>query len=98
MELTHVILGPVITEKAELLKTNRVYALKVAPDATKVDVKNALRAFYDVNATSVRVMRAPRKVRMAGVKEIEKRHPCKKVMVTLAKDSKALDLAQFKTA
>lgn len=96
MELTRVILGPVVTEKSEILKLERTYALKVAPAATKVDVKNALRTFFGVEAASVRVMRVGGKSREVGVRTITKRKPFKKVFVTLTKDSKNLDLAKFK--
>ena len=98
MDLTRVIIGPVVTEKAERLKMNRTYTLKISHDATKVDVKNALRKFFDVEVASVRVHRTRAKTRMAGVREIVKRKPAKKVMVTLAPKSKALDIAQFKAS
>lgn len=97
MELTRVILGPLVTEKSEILKAmDKTYALKVAPAATKVDVKNALRTYFGVDVSSVRVLRVGTKVRAVGVRSITKRKPYKKVFVTLTKDSKNLDLAQFK--
>lgn len=95
MELSQVIIGPIVTEKSERMKAadKRVVTLQVAPKATKIDVKNALRKFYDVDATDVRVMRVPRKTRRIGRnQEMEKRHHYKKVMVTLHAKSKALDL------
>jgi large subunit ribosomal protein L23 len=98
MELTRVILGPVVTEKSELLKQERTYAIKVSPAATKVDVKNALRKHFDVEVSSVRVLRVGSKTRSIGPRSITKRKPFKKVFVTLSKGSKGLDLAQFKTA
>ncbi len=76
---------------------NRSYTLKVSPAATKIDVQNALKKFYDVEVTSVRVMRVGGKSRQVGpYKTFTKRHPYKKMIVTLAEKSKALDLAQFK--
>lgn len=97
MELSRVIVGPVVTEKAERIKADRSYTLKVAPSATKVDVQNALKKFFDVEVTSVRVMRVGSKTRAVGpYKTFTKRHPFKKVIVTLAAKSKGLDLAQFK--
>lgn len=97
MDLSSIIVGPVVTEKSERLKAERSYTLKVLPSATKVDVLNALKRFYDVEATSVRVMRVGGKSRNVGpYKTFTKRHPYKKVIVTLTPKSKALDLAQFK--
>ena len=99
MDLSRVIIGPVNTEKSERLKAGQeshVYTLGVAPDATKVEVRNALKNFYGVEVTKVRVMRVRPKVRELGAgKSMEKRHAGKKVMVTLAKKSKTLDLAAF---
>lgn len=99
MELSRVIIGPVVTEKAERLKgVNRTYTIRVAPNATKVDVMNALKKYYDIEATSVRVMRTPPKKRTVGRgKVITKRPPTKKMMVTIAPKSKPLDIANFKS-
>ena len=99
MDLTRVILGPVVTEKAERIKAlQHTYVLKVSPQATKVDLKNALKKHFDVEVSSVRVHRTRSKKRMAGTMEIVKRKPAKKMMVTLKEGSKPLDLAQFKTS
>jgi hypothetical protein len=39
MHLSSIIIGPVITEKAEAQKLKNVYTIKVHPHATKIDVK-----------------------------------------------------------
>ena len=99
MDLSRVILGSVITEKAERLKVGRSYTLMVHPDATKIDVMNALRTFFNVEPTSVRVMLTRGKSRMiGGGRSFTKRHPGKKAVVTLNEKSKGLDLAQFKVS
>ncbi|MBM3227349.1 50S ribosomal protein L23 [Candidatus Peribacteria bacterium] len=97
MELSRVILGSIVTEKAERLKAaGKTYTLKVAHGATKVDVRKALKEFYDTDVTNVRVLRTRPKTRVIGQgKVMEKRHAMKKVMVTLAAGSKPLDLAAF---
>ncbi len=101
MNLAHVIIGPVVTEKAERLKAQEgknVYTLWVAPTATKIDIKKALLRHYDVTAASVRVTKTQPKTRLLGAGVVmEKRHPGRKVMVTLAKNSKALDLTSFRS-
>ena len=100
MDLSRIILGPIMTEKAEGLKastTHRTYTLRVAAHANKVDIKTALKKFYDVDISSVRVMNARPKTRAVGKGHMEKRHRMKKMLVTLTKDSKTLDLATFKT-
>lgn len=99
MDLSRIILGQVVTEKAERLKADDVhhtYTLRVAPVATKVDIQKALEKFFDVQVESVRVLKSPAKSRMiSGYSSMEKRHAFKKAMVTLAKKSKALDLSTF---
>ena len=106
MDLSRVIIGPVVTEKAERLKAGvsaskaktakHVYTLHVAPWATKIDVKNSLKIFYDVDVAAVRVIKTQSKRRDLGAgKMMEKRHAFKKAMVTLGKKSKALDISAF---
>lgn len=101
MDLTSIILGPIVTEKSERLKAGErhVYTLRIAPSATKIDVKNALKKFYDLDVTSVRIMRVGAKTRMLskGV-AMEKRKAYKKALVTAARKSKSLDLASLRTS
>ncbi len=98
MDLSRVIVGPVETEKSERMKaSDRTYTIKVAPNATKIDVKSALKKYYDIDATSVRVMRTTSKTRTVGRgKVITKRKLYKKAMVTISQKSKPLDVANFK--
>jgi large subunit ribosomal protein L23 len=99
MELSKVILGPVVTEKAERLKAQNTYTIRVSGQATKIDVKNALRKYYDVEVASVRVLNTVPKTRVIGPgKVMEKRHRQKHMIVRLEKKSKNLDLAAFKTS
>ena len=98
MDLTAVILGPITTEKSERLKAERTYMVRVHPKATKIDVKAALKKYWDCEVTSVRVQRVRPKMRVVGRGNIlEKRHPYKRAIVTLHTDSKPLDLAAFRT-
>ncbi len=98
MDLSRVIVGPVETEKSERMKaSDRTYTIRVAPNATKIDIKSALRKYYDVDALSVRVLRTTTKTRTVGRgKTIRKRKPFKKAMVTISEKSKTLDIANFK--
>ncbi len=100
MQLTSVIVGPVVTEKAEIGKaTARTYTLHVRPEATKIDLKNALQKLYGVETASIRVMRVIAKSRAVGAgKVVTKRKRAKKMIVTLTPKSPTLDLTQVKTA
>ncbi|TSC58726.1 MAG: 50S ribosomal protein L23 [Candidatus Peregrinibacteria bacterium Greene0416_19] len=100
MDLTHVILGPIITEKAERLKAagpRHTYTMRISPRATKVDVRNALKRFYSAEVDSVRVMWVEPKFRTLGAGSMEKRHAFKKALVTLKAKSKVLDLSSFES-
>ncbi len=97
MHLSTIILGTVVTEKAEAAKKRHVYTLQVRLNATKIDAEHALVRYFDVQVDSIRVLRTNPKVRLVGQgKSIEKRHRSKRMMVTLKKDSKPLDLSQFR--
>ena len=101
MDLTRVILGPIVTEKSERLKIGdkRMYTFRVANGATKIDVKKALHQFYDFEAVSVRMIRVHSKERAFGKGAMmEKRQSFKKAVVTASPKSKPLDLAHFKTS
>ncbi|MBI2636387.1 50S ribosomal protein L23 [Candidatus Peregrinibacteria bacterium] len=98
MNLSCVIIAPIVTEKAERLKASdvRTYTLRVDPRATKVDVINSLKMFYGVDVSAVRIIKTQAKKRDLGAgKTMEKRHACKKAMVTLKPKSKALDISDF---
>ncbi len=98
MDLTRVILGEVVTEKAERLKGGKTHTLRVHGDATKVDIKGALRRYFGVDPVSVRIMHVRPKHRLVGRgRAIEKRHASKRALVTLAPKSKSLDLTNFQT-
>ena len=99
MHLSTVIIGPVVTEKAERLKATGTYVIRVKPEATKIDVKGALRKYYDVDVESIRVLRTVPKSRIVGQGTImEKRHRQKRMIVRLSKKSKPLDLSNFQAA
>ncbi len=99
MDLSRVIIGSIVTEKAERLKAGErhTYTLQVANGATKVDVKKALKEFFDVEPTSVRIVYTQPKTRSLGAGFMEKRHRGKKALITLPAESKPLDLSTFKT-
>lgn len=96
MNLTQVITGEVVTEKAERLKGNKVHTLKIHPKATKVDVSNALRRHWGVEPAKVRIIKVPAKSRLiARGRTVQKRDPVKRALVTLGPKSKVFDISNF---
>lgn len=99
MDLTRVIVGQIVTEKTERLKGERAYTVQVAPDANKIQIADALRTHFGVEPVSVRIMLVRPKTRPVGPYKIfTKRHRSKKAVVTLSKDSKPLDITNFKAS
>lgn len=50
------ILGPVVSEKAAHLSEQNVLTFKVAKQANKIEVRNAVREIYGVNPTRVNIV------------------------------------------
>lgn len=60
------ILEPIVTEKASLLGSHGQYTFRVAPEATKQDVRNAVASQYGVHVAGVTMITVPSKVRRRG--------------------------------
>ncbi|SLN40172.1 50S ribosomal protein L23 [Oceanibacterium hippocampi] len=86
-----VILGPVITEKATLGSEHSQVTFRVALDASKPQIKNAVEKLFDVKVTGVNTLRVKGKTkRFRG--HPGRRSDWKKAMVTLA-DGQNIDVA-----
>ncbi len=56
-----VILRPRITEKANGVSEKNVHTFEVAPSATKLQIKNAVKAFYGLEAVKIAIVKNPSK-------------------------------------
>ena len=75
------IIRPVITEKASNQQAKGQYTFVVKKDATKVDVKHAIKALYGVDVETVRTSILPSKTRLiARGRELKKRPVTKKAI------------------
>jgi large subunit ribosomal protein L23 len=82
-KLYDVILSPVITEKATMLSENNKVVFKVARDATKPQIKEAVEKLFDVKVEAVNTLVRKGKVkRFRGT--IGRQSDVKKAIVTLA--------------
>lgn len=96
MNTAYTILGPVVTEKAMMLAEHGKYVLFIHSDASKEDVKRAVKEFYGAEVTGVQIIKMPSKMRMRGRMGPQiKRKPRKKAIITL-KDGASLDLLKVK--
>ncbi|MDW8106817.1 MAG: 50S ribosomal protein L23 [Armatimonadota bacterium] len=81
---TQVIIRPVITQKSTMLRmAHNQYAFEVADDATKIDIKNALKQLYNVDAIKVRTMWVKPKPKRFGLRSRGHTKAWKKAIVTL---------------
>ena len=87
IEHDRVLIAPVLSEKANIMRDDGKYVFKVDPRATKLQIKEAVRKLYNVNPVSCTVMNVggkPKKQRYrAGYTS-----SWKKAIVRLSKDEK----------
>ncbi len=81
-----IIIAPVITEKSMTNRTNNVYTFKVAKDATKTEIKEAIEAAFKVSVKNVNTLNTKSKRRRVG-RYSGRTKTYKKAIVTLAEGS-----------
>jgi len=87
-----VVLSPHITEKSTMLSENNAVVFKVAPKATKPEIKAAVEALFGVTVTGVNTIVTKGKTkRWKG--QPYRRSDVKKAIVTLA-DGQSIDVTE----
>ncbi len=82
--LYKVLLGPHISEKATLLaELNNQVVFRVAPDANKPEIKEAVESLFDVKVESVQVVNIKGKTKRTA-RGLGKRNDVRKAYVRLA--------------
>jgi len=84
--LMTVIRGPHVSEKSHLAAENNQIVLKVRPDATKSEIRQAVELLFEVEVTDVNVIKYHGKVKRFG-RSSGRRAAWKKAYVTLAEGS-----------
>ena len=88
---TDIIIAPVITEKSQTLASNgKTYVFKVAKDANKIQIKNAVEALFGVKVKSVNTLNTKAKDKRVG-RYTGKTKTYKKAIVTLV-DGQAIEM------
>ena len=82
MHLYEVLRHPSITEKNTALQAQGKYAFKVASEANKHQIKQAVEKAFNVKVTAVNVMKVPGKMRRIGRRQVLT-SSWKKAVVTL---------------
>ena len=94
MDLSSVIIRPVVTEKTAHLQDAKVkkYTMIVSSHATKTTVQRAFEKAYDTKVTSVRIMNTATKTRFNAKRQaVQKRSMKKKAIITLKSGQKPID-------
>lgn len=77
-----VVIKPVVSEKSVSLMENGKYTFKVAKDANKIEIRQAIEAIFKVDVVNVATMNVKGKKKRMGRSE-GKRPDWKKAIVTL---------------
>lgn len=91
MNLQEVITRLIVTEKSSEDQANKKYTFAINRNATKIDVKNAIKEIYGAEVATVRTSLVPKKERLVGKGRLWTKRPVvKKATVTL-KGGKTID-------
>ena len=83
-DLYQVIVGPVMTEKTNTINENEgKVVFKVARDANKIEIKQAVENLFDVKVGTVRTVNVHGKKRRVGAKSVGRTSDWKKAYITL---------------
>ena len=85
-----IIVAPILTEKSQAAISEKRYAFKVVPSATKTEVKNAVEKIFGVNVAWVNTVTVNGKIKRMG-RTAGKTAAYKKAIVQLTADSKAIE-------
>lgn len=88
-----VILKPVISERSMDQAQERKYTFKVAVDANKTEVKQAIEEIFGVEVAKVNIMNVNGKVKRMG-RTMGKTAAYRKAIVTIAEGSKEIEFFQ----
>ncbi len=90
MSMYDVIIKPVLTEKSYEGIANKRYTFKVAQDATKSSVKEAVENIFKVKVDKINIINVHGKIKRQG-RNSGLAGNYKKAIVTLTKDSKSIE-------
>lgn len=93
MNAHEIIIKPILTEKSFKGIQNKVYTFKVAKNANKIEIKNAVEELFDVQVEKVNTLNVKGHTKTQNTKQgrtVGKTSDYKKAIVTLKKESKTI--------
>jgi large subunit ribosomal protein L23 len=93
--LHQILVKPLDTEKSFSGQKAGKFSFVVKSDATKNEIADAVEKYYGVKVKSVCTSKVQPKMRKAGRREVQKRNPAKKAIVTTI-GAKTIDVNKIK--
>lgn len=95
MNANEIIRRPLVTEKSTIMREEggKIIAFEVAPDANKIQVKNAVEQLFKIKVDEVRIFNVRGKMKRMGRWE-GKRRDWRKAYVRLKEGEKAPDFIE----
>lgn len=93
--LHHILVRPLDTEKSFAGQKIGKFSFAVKNDASKTEIASAIEKYYGVKVKSIRTAKIQAKTRKAGRREIQKRSPEKKAIITTV-GAKTIDVNKIK--
>lgn len=95
MKLSQILIKPILTEKANALQEkSRTFSFRVAKEANKLEIKNAIEGFYGVTVEDVRTIVVPGKNKSRFTKTgfVKGRKPSYKKALVVVAEGETIDL------
>jgi len=98
MRLYKIIKRPITTEKTSTLEMdNACYTMEVSSDATKIDIKKAVKELYGIDVADVRIVNTRAKFKYGRKRGMQyRKRETKKAYVTLKNKKDKLDFSIVK--
>ena len=87
-----IIIRPVITERSMAAVADKKYVFEVAPEAGKIEIKNAVEEIFGVKVAKVNTINYDGKAKRLGAGRPGRRKSWKKAYVQLTPDSKTIEM------
>ena len=87
-----IIIRPIITERSMASVADKKYVFEVAPDAGKIEIKNAVEEIFGVKVAKVNTVNYDGKAKRLGAGRPGHRKSWKKAYVQLTSDSKTIEI------
>ena len=86
-----IIIRPIITEQSMAAVADKKYVFEVAPEAGKIEIKNAVETIFGVKVAKVNTINYDGKAKRLGAGRPGQRKSWKKAYVQLTEDSKTIE-------